>query len=197
MSGVCAITSGIHAIAVRKCSELTCSAPASRDANASTSTNWWGLWTLRDHSKNRFAGLAAGGLGELVDQGEPLVAVLGPDSDLHHDEDHLRGLLRVRCACRVRRAEHITAGSGQPGVGVGSWCGHPNRGLVALEEHAIGIRAEPICGNALIGHGECWCTHRAVDFSEDYNRGFLGILAELSLTGLVHFGNLDRSRTRG
>lgn len=39
ISGFPATTSGIHAIAVRKCSELTCTCPASLDLNTSTSTN--------------------------------------------------------------------------------------------------------------------------------------------------------------
>src|SRR5689334_19594315 len=50
IEGFVATTSGIHDIAVLKCSEVTW-ASAAPSRKASTSTYWLGLSTLRDHSK--------------------------------------------------------------------------------------------------------------------------------------------------
>ena len=56
ISGVSAISSGIHAMAALKWSEPTCAAPAADEANASIKTNRLGASTLLDHSKKTFPG---------------------------------------------------------------------------------------------------------------------------------------------
>src|SRR5712692_6901017 len=58
ISGVAATASGIHAMAAWKCAECTCASPAARSLKASSSTNWLGLSTLRDHSKKTLPGSA-------------------------------------------------------------------------------------------------------------------------------------------
>src|SRR5262245_4266173 len=59
ISGVAAIASGIHAMAVLKCSECTCASPAARFLKASSNTNWLGLSTLLDNSKKTLLGSAS------------------------------------------------------------------------------------------------------------------------------------------
>ena len=79
------------ATAVWKCSVLTWAAPASASANASISTNSFGLSRLRVHSK-LMVPVRAGGGGELLHEVRPAVGVLRPHRMLDHDEDHVSDL---------------------------------------------------------------------------------------------------------